>query len=230
MKLSTLFISLFVLLSTGMSAAAQSTKIPAADKPGTSALPVGTFSEIKGDHVKGQAGAPVTMIIFASVTCPHCAHWFESVWPELNTEYVDNGSLRIVFRELPTAPADFAQAGFMLANCAPEEQYFDMIEYQMKEQDAIIGSIKAGTHLDTYLDIAKRAGLENKEQMFECFANEAGLARIDKANQLAGAAGLTGVPFFIIDGKVFKENPDMPHLRKHLDGLLARGYTPAPAK
>jgi len=230
MKFSTLLVSLFAMFCTNIPAHAQSTKILAADKPEKTALPAGTFAEIAGDHVKGQAGAPVTMIIFASVTCPHCAHWFETVWPELNTQYVDNGSLRIVFRELPTAPADFAQAGFMLANCAPEDQYFDMIEYQMKEQDAIIGSIKEGKHLEKYLTIAKRAGLEDQDQMFECFSNEEGLARISKVNQLAGAAGLTGVPFFIIDGKVFKENPDMPHLKKHLDGLLARGYTPVPTK
>ena len=230
MKLTPILISLAAIAFTAQTASAQSTKIPEAVKTEAKALPVGTFAEIDGDHTKGKAGAPVTMIIYASVTCPHCSHWFETVWPKLNKEYVDKGELRIVFREFPTAPAQLAIAGFQIANCAPEDKYFSLIEHQMAEQENIIEGVKAGKGLETYLAIAKLAGLEDKEQMDTCLESEAGIEKMQASMAMADAAKVTGVPAFIIDGKLYKENGEYAPLKKHLDGLLARGFTPAPKR
>lgn len=233
----TLRATLFALISMGLaiSAIAQSTPIHDHDDHSTSEkaeqttiLPAmdGTFAETAGDHVLGSATAPISMIIYASVTCPHCASWFNSVWPDVKTNYVDKNKLRVVFREFPTQPSNIAVIGFQIANCAPEDQYFGMIEHQMKEQDNIFAALKAGTGKETYLAIAKKAGLETEEAMNTCISSDAGYDRINKSMAFAVAAKINSVPNFIINGEVFKDGSDYLPLSKHLNGLLLQGYSP----
>lgn len=199
----------------------QSTSIDTKQNPAT--VLDGTFSEVEGDHVLGSPAAPISMIIYASVTCPHCAIWFNSVWPDVKTNYVDNNKLRVVFREFPTSPTNIAVIGFQIANCAPKDQYFEMIEHQMKEQDNIFISLKAGTGKETYLAIAKKAGLETEEAMNTCVASEAGYDRINKSMTFASAAKINTVPNFIINGEVYKSGSDYLPLSKHLNGLMLLG-------
>ena len=223
--------ALAALIHSG--ASAQSTPIPKPDVSNQAAAPKappeildGTYSEVEGDHVIGATTAPVTMIIYASVTCPHCASWFSSVWPDVKKNFVEKNKLRVVFREFPTAPANIAVIGFQIANCAPEDQYFSMIEHQMQEQDSIFTSLKAGTGKETYLGIAKGAGLKDEDAMNSCIQSETGLDRINKSMTLANSAKINSVPSFIINGEIYKEGSNYLPLSKHLDKLIARGFTP----
>ncbi len=233
----TLYIVLFSLISTGLTitAAAQSTPdhdhdhaTPPETSEQSTLMPklAGTYTEIQGDHVLGSAAAPVTMIIYASVTCPHCASWFKSVWPDIKTNYVNKNKLRVVFREFPTDPVNIAVIGFQIANCGSADQYFEMIEHQMQEQDNIFASLKAGTGKETYLAIAKKAGLETEEAMNTCISSEAGYDRINKSMALAKAGNIASVPNFIINGEVFKGSGDYLPLSKHLNNLMLLGYSP----
>src|SRR5215813_7498787 len=54
-----------------------------------------------GDRVLGKDDAPVTIVEYASMTCPHCAHFHETTYPELKKRYVDTGKVRFIFREFP---------------------------------------------------------------------------------------------------------------------------------
>ena len=69
-----------------------------------------------GDVVLGSDKAPVTVIEYASMTCPHCAHFSTTTFPELQKRYIDTGKVRFIFREFPLDA--LAAAGFMLARCA----------------------------------------------------------------------------------------------------------------
>jgi len=216
-------------------AAAQSTPLPQSspiDEKQSTPLPTkgmdGIYAEIEGDHVLGSPTAPITMIIYASVTCPHCASWFNSIWPDIKNNYVETNKLRVVFREFLTQPANIAVIGFQIANCAPEDQYFAMIEHQMKERDNIFTSLEAGTGKATYLEIAKKAGLADGAAMTTCIQSEAGYVRFEKSMALANAAGVGTVPNFIINGKVLKKSSNYLPLSKHLNKLLAQGYSPIP--
>ena len=104
---------------SGSTVMAQSTPIPDKhDHDHAESTPVtirpGSFQETETDHVLGSVSAPTTVIIYASVTCPHCAYWFDTVWPGLKSDYVETGKIRVVFREFPTAPAQLSFAGFLL--------------------------------------------------------------------------------------------------------------------
>jgi protein-disulfide isomerase len=68
------------------------------------------------DLVEGKADAPVTIIEYASMTCPHCAAFHKTTYPALKTKYIDTGKVRFIFREFPLD--ELAVAGSMLARCA----------------------------------------------------------------------------------------------------------------
>ena len=95
----------------------------------------GTSAPAEGDMAKGAGeDAAVTVVEYASVTCGVCAAWNEQVKPEFEERYVDNNRVRFVFRELPTAPQDIAVAGFLLARCAGEDRYFEVVDQIMRSQ------------------------------------------------------------------------------------------------
>ena len=74
----------------------------------------------------------MTIVEYASMTCPHCAHFHEATYPELKKKYIDTGKVRFIFREFPLD--QLAAAGFMLARCAPKDDYFPMIETLFQQQ------------------------------------------------------------------------------------------------
>ena len=185
----------------------------------------GSFSELASDHVIGDSKAPIRMIIYASVTCPHCAHWFNEIWPDFKTNYVDTGKVRVVFREFITAPANISAIGFQIANCAPQDKYFDAIALQMKEQKSIFKALEAGSGKEKYLEIAKQAGLEDEAAMEKCITNEAGIERINKSMQLAKSAKIKGVPNFIINGKIYEGDSELKPLSQYIDKSIKKGAT-----
>src|SRR5690348_156488 len=94
-------------LPASFAAAAGPDQVPMSDLMKPEALP---------DMVMGDAKAPVTVVEYASMTCPHCAHFQETTFPELKKRYIDAGKVRYIFREFPLD--NLAAAAFMLARCA----------------------------------------------------------------------------------------------------------------
>jgi len=152
------------------------------------------------DRIYGSADAPTDMVVYASVTCGHCGAWFTEEWPAVKA-LADSGRLRVALREFPTSPGQIAVAGFMLANCAPADQYFSHLEGQFEGQDAMREAFAAGQGRDAFLALAKDAGLETEAEMQACFEDDASYASIERSMQRAEAAGLSGVPAFFIDGE-----------------------------
>src|SRR6478736_5031450 len=97
-----------------------------------------------GDRVLGRTDAPVTIVEYASATCPHCAAFHKDVFPQLKSEFIDTGKVRFIFREFPFD--DLALAAFMLARCAPPDKYFPMIDV-LFEQQKVWASKEARTEL-----------------------------------------------------------------------------------
>ena len=79
-----------------------------------------------GEMALGPDTAKVTVIEYASASCPHCANFYNKTFLTLKKEYIDTGKIRFVFREFPHQ--DAALAAFMLARCAPKEKYFPLID------------------------------------------------------------------------------------------------------
>lgn len=204
------------------------TKAPKLEALEKSAVPDGTFSALPSDHVIGEATAPITMIVYASVTCPHCSHWFKSVWPDIEENYIKTGKAKMVFREFPTAPAQLAIAGFQIANCAEEKDFFPIVLNQMVNQDEIFEDVKNGKGEERYLSIAKMAGIEDVAGMNACFGRQEGFDRMRAVGLLADAAKIDGVPSMIIDEQVYKGSMDALPLSKYLNTLESKNFTPIP--
>jgi len=147
------------------------------------------------DQVQGAAEAPVTIIEYASMTCPHCAHFAETTYPELKKRYIDTGKVRFIFREFPLD--QLAAAGALLARCAGEGKYFPMIETLFSQQK----TWAVQKPIPPLLAIAKQAGFT--QQSFEqCLANQALLDQIDQVRQRAADKfGVNSTPTLFINGK-----------------------------
>ena len=80
----------------------------------------------------GGADAPITIIEFASMTCPHCAHFHAETLPALARDYLDTGKARLIFRDFPLD--GLALAAAQVARCAGESRYFAFIDVLFREQ------------------------------------------------------------------------------------------------
>jgi protein-disulfide isomerase len=166
------------------------------------------------EQALGATDAPVTIIEYASMTCPHCATFHEKTYPELKKKYIDTGKVRFIFREFPLDPV--AAAGFMLARCAGEGKYFPMVEtlfHQQKEW-------AVQRPLPPLLAIARQAGFT--QQSFEqCLANQKLLDDIEKVRERAAKEfGVASTPTFFVNGKVQRGAPTIEELDKLIEPYL----------
>lgn len=155
------------------------------------------------DMVLGAENAPVTLIEYASTTCPHCAAFHEEVFEQLKTNYIDTGRVRYVFREYPTAPAPVAVAGFQLARCggATAEQYFIRLGELFRQQQAIFATGTMEGVRGKFVEIGAAAGL-SEEQVMQCISDEAGAERIRRIVESGNRDfSITGTPTFVINGR-----------------------------
>ncbi len=158
---------------------------------------------IENDHVTGSGDATVTLVEYASVACGACANWHNSVYPELKKKYVDTGKIRYVFREYVTGVPEYADAGFMIALCANEQNYFKNIAFQFKNQSQIFKMGQEGKARDAYVGLAKSSGL-SEEEFIGCMQNQ-GLRDQYRATMQTGVdLGVTGTPAFFINGEKHK--------------------------
>ena len=86
------------------------------------------------DNILGRVDAPVTVVEYASFTCPHCADFHTQVLPAFKAKYIDTGKVRLVYRNLPTSPANLAEAAAGVALCAAPGRFFDVAEAFMTHQ------------------------------------------------------------------------------------------------
>lgn len=183
----------------------------------------GAGAAAEGDMAMGAPeGAKVTVVEYASVTCPHCAAWQEQVWPQFKAKYVDTNKVRYVFRELPTPPANVAVAGFMVARCAGEDKYFDVVHAIMASQP----EWRAGVNpRDTLFRVGNGAGLSN-QQIEDCIKDPEGLKAADERARAATQAGVTGTPAFFVNGTQVitpgGEGASLEDLSKAIDAELAK--------
>jgi protein-disulfide isomerase len=163
-----------------------------------------------GDMALGAPeGAKVTVVEYASVTCHVCASWQEEVWPGFKAKYVDTNKVRYVFREFPTPPVDVATAGFLLARCAGEDRYFDVVHQML----ASVKSWDTGVPpRQTLLQIASGVGI-NPQQLQQCITDEDAIKALEARITAANARGVTGTPSFFVN--------DVAVTDRSLDGLSA---------
>jgi protein-disulfide isomerase len=166
------------------------------------------------DMVIGKDDAPVTIVEYASMTCPHCAHFHETTLPKLKEKYLDTGKARLILREFPFDPR--AEAGFMLARCAGDN-YFPMIDVLFKQQQ---NWATAENAREALLQLAKLAGF-TQEKFEQCLTDQKLLDEI-RAVRARGSDEfkVDSTPTFFINGKQYKGALSVEEASAIIDSLL----------
>ncbi len=148
------------------------------------------------------------------MTCPHCAHFAETTFPELKTKYIDTGKVRYILREFPFDPS--AEAGFMLARCS-KDNYFPMVDVLFKQQPNWVGVSNTKQAL---LQIAKLAGFT--QESFESCLTDQKLLDDVRSVQKRGANEfkVDSTPTFFINGKTYKGAMSIEEMSAIIDPLL----------
>ena len=167
-----------------------------------------------GEKSQGDANAPVTLIEYAAVTCPHCADFFMNHFPTIKSKYIDTGKVHFIFREFALNALDVA--GFMLARCAGDDKYFPMVDTLFEKQREWV----VQKPLEPLLGIAKQAGF-SKERFDACMTNQKVQDGVTWVRERAAAKfQVTGTPTFFVNGKKYAGNPTAADLGKEIDGYL----------
>lgn len=169
------------------------------------------------DMAMGDANAPVKIVEYMSMTCPHCAHFHETTLGPIKEKYIDTGKVYFVVREFPFDPA--ATAAFMLARCAPEQQYFPFISMFLKQQRAWAAPTN-GDVRGAMLQMSKLAGFT--QESFEACLTNAQLASDVNAVRDRGAKefGVASTPTFLINGKSYSGDMSVETMSALIDSLL----------
>lgn len=182
--------------------------VPSADLMKPDALP---------DMVMGNDKAPVTVIEYASMTCPHCAHFQETTFPELKKRYIDTGKVRYIFREFPLD--SLAAAAFMLARCASTDdksKYFALIDTLFAQQR----TWAVEKPIPPLLAIAKQAGFTEKS-FNDCLSNQKVLDGIESVRQRAVKEfKVESTPTFFVNGTMFPGALSIEDMAKAIDPYL----------
>jgi protein-disulfide isomerase len=170
-----------------------------------------------GDFMIGSNKAPVTIIEYASMTCPHCAHFSITTFPELKQRYIDTGKVRFTLRAFPLDA--LAAAGFMLAICGGKDKYMPMAESLFaKQADWIVKE-----PLPPLKSIAKQFGF-TEDKFNECLANQKVLDGIQQVRDRAvEKLGVNSTPTFFVNGKKLSGDLSIEQLAKEIDPYLKDG-------
>lgn len=170
----------------------------------------------EGDMVLGDANAPVTMIEYSSLSCPHCAAFHANVLPEIKTNYIDTGKVKLVMRDFPlNRPAVEAS---LLAHCVSPMAYWGMTEQLFKSQSGWV------TENSTMMlaTIAAAAGI-NSQDFQQCLADEAKKQKIVQSVEQASAVfKIDSTPTFVINGIVVGGGRSYEDFAKIFDELAAK--------
>ena len=163
---------------------------------------------------QGKKDAKVTVIEYASLTCPHCAHFANDEFPKLKKEYIDTGKIKFIFRDLPTN--NLAVAAAMLTRCAPGDRGKPMVEALFKDQEKWATSQNPEEALRAQ---AALAGMD-KEAFDGCLKNQAMLQSLQEVAKTAVQKyQVQGTPTFVVDEDVIK-GADYESLKAAIDKKL----------
>jgi protein-disulfide isomerase len=176
----------------------------------------------EGEMALGNSRAPVTVVEYGSVGCPHCGVWAREVFPAFKKKYVDTGKVRFVLREMLTGDPTLAAVGFLMARCAGPARYFDVVEAIFEAQPQMELD---GRALPSLLRIANQEGM-NEAQFNACVSDPAALKALQaRSDSYAEIDKITGTPTFVVGDKMLPGDQTL----EALDAAIAAA-TPAHGK
>lgn len=166
----------------------------------------------------GVENAPVTLIEYASLTCPHCATFHTEVLPRLKEEYIDAGKVRMVYREVYFDRPSLWAA--MIARCAGPERYFGVLDLLFRDQATWSRAETPEGIVNGLYAIGRQAGMTDAD-MQACLEDAAfAQAMVEEFQKNATADGIDSTPSFILDGEKLSNLP-WPEMQARIEAALA---------
>src|SRR5919112_2124502 len=168
-----------------------------------------------GDIALGSPDAKVTIVEYASMTCPHCAAFHRETFPALKSRYIDTGKVRFILREFPLDP--LATAGFMLARCDGDQKYYPIVDMLFTNQRSWAGSDKP---LDALRQMMRQAGF-SQEKFDSCLRDQKLYDAVNAVkNRGIETFKVDSTPTFFVNGQRYPGNMSINEFEKILTPLL----------
>jgi protein-disulfide isomerase len=167
---------------------------------------------IPNEMALGDPRAPVTVVEYASLGCPHCAAWEQQVFPAFRKTYIDTGKVRFVLKEMLFGNSTFAAAGFLTARCAGPDKYFQVVDAVFDQQTKIE---QGGA--DELLKVAQAAGL-TKDGFKACLEDKAALAALQaRTDGYVNNDKIAGTPTFVVGAQKLEGDQTLAALGTAID-------------
>jgi len=134
------------LLALSLACSDKSAPAAAPTAPSASGAPLPSLDEMLADKVLGNGAAPITIIEYSSLACPHCASFHTTTLPQIKTAYIDTGKAKLIYRDFPIGTA--AASAAMVARCSGDK-FFDLIDLLYKTQSTWASSSDTTSALKT---------------------------------------------------------------------------------
>lgn len=171
----------------------------------------------------GRADAPVTIVEYASLTCPHCRNFHLTTYPRFKKEYVDTGKVRYILREFPIGKA--SGAATVALRCAPPDKYMTLFGKFMEQQPTWVSQ---EVRLDPIFNVAAQVGM-TRQQFDACRENQAMIDGLKWVKDRGRKLGVVGTPNFFVGDKLVKKELSIEDIRAMVDPQLAGRATASAA-
>ncbi|MBX7145762.1 MAG: DsbA family protein [Alphaproteobacteria bacterium] len=169
------------------------------------------------DYSMGNVNAPLVMIEYASLTCPHCAHFSKEVMPKIKETYIDTGKLRYVYRDFPLDGV--ALKASLLARCVAKDNYFNMIDALFSAQEQWT---KAEDPVKGLKQFGRTAGL-SEQDIDTCLADGQATNLIaTRYKEASEKYGVHGTPSLVINGKLYSQISTFEQIDEVLKSLMPK--------
>jgi protein-disulfide isomerase len=179
----------------------------------TPAAAIDTEAALK-ERAIGDPAAPVTMIEYASLTCPHCASFHNDTYKAFKARFIDTGKVRLIYRDFPLD--GIALRAAIMARCTIDQRYFGLLQVLYKSQN---NWARAKDPVAELAKIGRLAGID--QATFDaCMASEELINGILEVRQKAAADGVRSTPTFVIGDKVYPGSRSIEEFAEIIDPLL----------
>jgi len=171
----------------------------------------------------GNANAPVTIVEYASLTCPHCRNFHLTVYPDFKRRFIDTGKVRYILREFPIGKTS-GNATIAL-RCAPPDKYLDLYGKFMEQQSSWVSQ---EVRLDPIYAVARQVGM-TRPQFDACLQNQGMIENLKWVKDRGRKLGIVGTPNFFIGSKLIKKELTIAEIADYVQQAEQHGGTPTAA-
>lgn len=165
----------------------------------------------------GKDTAPVTVIEYVSLTCPHCRAFHQKTLPFLKANYINKGKVRYIVREFPIGRS--AGNAAIVTRCGSPKRYFKMVDLFLNNQAKWVSQ---EVRLDAIYAVAKKSGLKRTE-FDQCMKDQTLIDNLNAIKNRGRKLGVTGTPTFFINGQKFRKPLSIEEIKTVIDAQLKLG-------